>query len=284
MQLNPSDIAKHSAVPLYLQIRNLLLQAIKQGELQPHQQAPSEREISELTGVSRMTVRQALQSLIGDGWLYTVPGKGTFVTDGPKIVQNLQRLSGLTQLLQSQGFTPSSRVIKLAVIPAGDREAEVFGVLPGTPLIALTRIRLANGMPVALESTHLVQARFPGLEEVDLSKGSLYDILQTVYGVYPRRAIQMIEADKADEMTAGLLDIAPHEPVLAMERITYNTENQPVEYVLSWYRADRSRLRVELTTGDGPRTGSVADVLVAPGAPRRLPEPSEADGRVTVPL
>jgi GntR family transcriptional regulator len=277
MRLNPSDIAKDSAVPLYLQIRNLLLQAIKQGELPPHRQAPSEREISELTGVSRMTVRQALQSLIGDGWLYTVPGKGTFVTDGPKIVQNLQRLSGLTQLLQSQGFNPTSRVIKIAVIPAGTREAEVFGILPGTPLLSLTRLRLANGIPVALESTHLVQARFPGLENSDLGNASLYDILQTVYGVYPRRAIQMIEADKADEMTASLLEIALHEPVLTMERITYAAENQPVEYVLSWYRADRSRLRVELTAGEGPRTSSVADVLVAPDGP-------EAAERVTVPL
>jgi GntR family transcriptional regulator len=280
MRFNSSDIAKQSAVPLYLQIRNLLLQAVKQGELQPHQRAPSERAISELTGVSRMTVRQALQTLIVDGWLYTVPGKGTFVTDGPKIVQNLQRLSGLTQLLQSQGYNPSSRVINMAVTPASGREAEVFGVRPGTPLISFTRLRLANGIPVALESTHLVQARFPGLEEVDLSNGSLYDILQTVYGVYPRRAIQVIEADKADEKTAGLLDIAPYEPVLAMERITYAAENQPVEYVLSWYRADRSRLRVELTAGEGPRAGSMADVLVASGEQT----PPEADRRVTVPF
>jgi GntR family transcriptional regulator len=280
MRLDPSGIAKQSAVPLYLQIRTLLLQAIKHGELQPHQQAPSEREMSELTGVSRMTVRQAVQALIAEGWLYTVPGKGTFVGEGPKIVQNLQRLSGLTQVLRSQGFIPSSRVVEVRIIPAGAREGEVLGVLPGTPLIAFTRLRLANGVPVALESTHLVRARFPGLEEMDLGQVSLYDILQSVYAVYPRRAIQVIEAIKADDVIAGRLDIAPNEPVLSMERITFAGDNQPVEYVLSWYRADRSRLRVELTAGEGAGSGSVADVLVAP-AESHSPA---AGGPVTVPL
>ena len=245
-QLDASRIDRQSAEPLYRQIRQLLLQAIRRGQLLPHQQAPSERELSELTGVSRMTVRQALQQLVGDGWLYTVPGKGTFVAADPKIEQNLQRLTGFTEEVQSQGFVPGSRVLSIQVVPADGRAAEAFGIPPGSALIRICRQRLANGVPIAVENTHVVQEAFPGLDQVDLANQSLYNVLQTRYDVYPTRAVQLVEADCADEITAVLLEIEPKEPVLTMERITYGIDDRPVEYVLSTYRADRSRLRVEL--------------------------------------
>ncbi|HZD11823.1 MAG TPA: GntR family transcriptional regulator [Candidatus Binatia bacterium] len=246
LQLDTSSIDRNSAEPLYRQIRHLLLQAIKHEQLRPHQQAPSERELSELTGVSRMTVRQALQQLINDGWLYTVPGKGTFVAIDRKIDQNLQRLTGFTEEVQSQGFTPSSRVVSIQVVPAGDREAAVFDIVPGGALIRICRQRLANGVPIGLENAHLVQDAFPGLDRLELDSQSLYKVLQTRYGVYPTWAVQVIEANCADEETARLLNIKPREPVLSMERITYGRDDLPIEYVLSSYRADRSRLRVEL--------------------------------------
>lgn len=245
-QLDASTIDRHSAEPLYRQIRHLLLQAIKRGQLLPHEQAPSERELSELTGVSRMTVRQALQQLVSDGWLYTVPGKGTFVAADPKIEQNLQRLTGFTEEVQSQGFAPGSQILSIQVVPADGRTAEVFGILPGSALIRICRKRLANGVPIAVETTHLVQEAFPGLDGIDLANQSLYNVLQTRYSVYPARAVQLVEAHSVDEATAVLLEIQPKEPVLTMERITYGIDGRPVEYVLSTYRADRSRLRVEL--------------------------------------
>jgi GntR family transcriptional regulator len=264
IQLDVSHIDRHSAVPLYLQIRNLLWQAIQYGQLPAHRQAPSERELSELTGVSRMTVRQALQTLISEGWLYTVPGKGTFVAEGPKIEQDLQHLSGFTEEVQAQGYTPGSRVLKVEIVPADEEKAHIFGILPGALLICIVRQRLANGVPVALETAHLVQAAFPGLEHIKLDNNSLYDVLQNRYNIYLTRAVQAIEADKADETIGALLDIPAHEPVLAMKRITYTADDRPVEYVLSTYRADRFRLRVELHTGATPGVNAVANVFVAP--------------------
>lgn len=265
MTFSLPSVNKQSAEPLYLQIRNLLLQAIERGDLQPHQRVPSERDLSEMTGVSRMTVRQALQTLISEGWLYTVPGKGTFVACGPKIEQNLQRLSGFTEEVRAQGFTPGSRVLAVEVVPAGEREAQVLGVMPGTPLVRITRQRLADGAPVALETTHLVQAAFPELDRVDFSTHSLYEVLQSRYNVRLTHAKQIIEADEADEGVARLLGVAPHKPILAMERITYREDNRPVEYVRSAYRADRFRLKVELRAGDPPGASAVANVFVPPG-------------------
>lgn len=267
-QLDASSIDRHSAEPLYRQIRYLLLQAIKREQLLPHQRAPSERELSEWTGVSRMTVRQALQQLVGDGWLYTVPGKGTFVAADPKIEQNLQRLTGFTEEVQSQGFVPGSRILSIQVVPADDRKAEVFDILPGSALTRICRQRLVNGVPIAVENTHLVQEAFPGLDQVDLANQSLYNVLQTRYAVYPTRAVQLVEADCADEAIAGLLAIEPKEPVLTMERITYGMNDRPIEFVLSTYRADRSRLRVELHVNRQFGSSIMKNLIDAPGGGR----------------
>ncbi len=253
-------IRRDSAEPLYLQIRNSLLQAIRDGILKPNQRVPSERELSEITGVSRMTVRQALQTLIAEGVLYTVPGKGTFVSCGPKIEQNLQRLSGFTESVQAQGFTPGSRVLAVERVPAGEDAAKALNIEPETPLIRIARLRLVDGVPVALEKAHLQAERFPGLEEVDWERHSLYEVLQTQYNVVLVRAMQFIEAQEASRYVAELLGIEKGKPVLAMERVTYTTDSEPVEYVRSFYRADRFRLKVVLSVDGQSPVGAVAGV------------------------
>ncbi len=258
MDLPP--INRDSAEPLYLQIRQAILHAIQDGTLAPHQRVPSERELSEMLGVSRMTARQALQTLINDGYLYTVPGKGTFVACGPKIEQNLQRLSGFTEEVRQQGFQPGSRVLAVERVPAGVEEAGALQVQPGTMLLRLTRQRLVDNVPVALESAHLVYARFPDLENIDFSRHSLYEVLQDRYGIRLVHARQCIEAQQADEEVAALLGLATGMPVLAMQRTTYDVDGQPVEFVRSFYRADRFRLKVELYVQGMAPTGAVANV------------------------
>ncbi len=262
--LSLPPIRRDSAEPLYLQIRNSLLQAIRDGILRPNQRVPSERELSEIIGVSRMTVRQALQSLISEGVLYTVPGKGTFVSCGPKIEQNLQRLSGFTEEVRAQGFTPGSRVLSVERVVAGEREAEALGIQPGTALIRIARQRLVDGVPVALEKAYLEADRFPGLEEIDWEEHSLYKVLQSRYNVTLVRAKQFIEAQEANRHVAELLGIEKGKPVLAMERVTYAAGNEPVEYVRSFYRADRFRLKVVLSVDGQTATGAVASVYRLP--------------------
>ena len=253
-------VDRNSSEPIYLQLRNALLRAIQDGRLAPHQRVPSERELSEAMGISRMTARQALQTLISDGYLYTVPGKGTFVACGPKIEQNLQRLSGFTEEVRAQGFTPGSRVLTITHEHADDHIARALDITPGTVLVRITRQRLVDDVPVALESAYLVYARFPGLDDIDFNTHSLYDVLQNRYGIRLVRAKQIIEAQEADEEVASLLGIEPHKPMLAMERITYADDDRPVEYVRSYYRADRFLLKVELRVAGSAPTGAVANL------------------------
>ncbi len=254
-------IDRNSAEPLYLQIRRAVLKAIREGKLLPHQRVPSERELSEAMGISRMTVRQALQTLINDGYLYTVPGKGTFVGRKPKIEQNLLRLSGFTEEVRAQGFNPGARLLSLETVPADEYLARHLEVAPGTPLFRLSRLRLIDNLPVAVEHAHLVQARFPGLDKADLEHQSLYHVLQERYGLRLVRATQWIESQQADPRLAALLDIPPQQPVLAMERITYADSGQPVEFVISFYRADRFRLKVELRVSGQAPEGAIANLF-----------------------
>lgn len=270
MKLSLPALNKDGAEPIYLQLRTVLLQAIRRGDLQPHQRLPSERRLSELTDVSRMTIRQALQLLITDGWLYTVPGKGTFVAGGPKIEQNLQRLTGFSEEVRAQGFTPGSRVLGVEIVAASTEVARALNVAPTTPLIRIMRQRLVDGAPVGVETAHLVRSRFPGLDQIDPNSYSLYELLQDRYGVHLLRAQQVIEAVEADESVAGLLGVTARRPVLAMERITFAAGDQPVEYVRSTYRADRFRLKVELHGGERPGASAVASMFVAP-----VEEPAE---------
>ncbi len=261
MKALPLSIDRNSAEPLYLQIRRAVLQSIREGKLAPHQRVPSERELSEAMGISRMTVRQALQTLINDGYLYTVPGKGTFVGRKPKIEQNLLRLSGFTEEVRAQGFNPGARLLSIETIPADEYLARPLEVAPGTPLFRISRLRLIDDLPVAVEHAHLVRARFPDLDKADLEHQSLYRVLQERYGLRLVRATQWIESQQADPRLAALLDIPPQQPVLAMERITYADSGQPVEFVISFYRADRFRLKVELRVSGQAPEGAIANLF-----------------------
>ncbi|NOZ26757.1 MAG: GntR family transcriptional regulator [Chloroflexi bacterium] len=241
-------IDKEAAKPLYVQLKESLLEAIENGDLTPHHRIPSERELSELTGLSRMTVRQAVRSLILEGRLYTVPGKGTFVAD-PKIEQRLRNLTGFTEEMRNQGLAPTSRVLSQKRIPAPANCARMLRIAPGAEVMCLHRLRLADGQPVAIEKAWLSLEMFPNLLEFDFAANSLYDVLRRSYRVILQRAEQVVEATLADEATAELLGVSVGAPLLAFERITYDSNGTPIEFVQSVYRSDRFRLRVALDVG-----------------------------------
>lgn len=245
MDFNQLD--KNSSEQLYLQIRRILLKAIREQDLLPGQRIPSVSELSDLTTVSRMTVRQALQALIDEGWLYTVPGKGTFVSESPRIEQNLQYLSGWTEEISAQGMVPSTRVISLEVIPADRMVASRLGISVGTRVYSLVRVRLADNFPVSVERTHLCCDSFPGLDRLITKEASLYQVLRQNYQVYPVRALQFLEAGEVDGFSAGLLEIPAGKPVLSSERITYDGNGRQIEYTIGVTRAGFLRYKTELS-------------------------------------
>lgn len=254
-----SSFDKAGSERLYLQIRGVILKAIRNRDLLPRQKVPSINELGEMTGVSRVTVRQALQSLINEGWLITVPGKGTFVADSPRIEQNLQQLMGWTDEIRMQGLTPSSKVISCETIPSTAYLAQWLEISAGAPVYRITRIRYANEFPLALERTHLVCARFPGLERWVAGDTSLYRILQDQYHIQPIRAIQFIDATEADQMASRLLDVEPGKAVVVSERITYSATNEPIELVMGIHKPGFVRFKTELTVNSPPMRQIVVD-------------------------
>jgi GntR family transcriptional regulator len=244
-----STLDKNSSEQLYMQIRRILLNAIHDQDLAPGQRIPSVSALSDATSVSRMTVRQALQTLTNEGWLYSIPGKGTFVSRSPRIEQNLQHLTGWTEEIASQGLKPSTRLLSVENLPADPRISRYLQISAGDSVVRITRLRLADGFPLSVEKAHLSGSAFPALRLRIQETDSLYRLLRDVYHVISVRALQYLEAGEADTFTAHYLEVPPGAPVLLAERITYTTEDKAVEYTLSATHAGFLRYRTELSAG-----------------------------------
>lgn len=240
--------------PLYIQVKEALLAEIRSGQRRPHDRLPSERELSARFDVSRMTVRQALLDLTREGVIYTRVGKGTFVA-APKIDQQLRALTSFSQDVRSRGGQPASRVLEARETAASQEVAAALRLAGGEPVWMLSRLRLADGMPLAIETANLPVARCPDLLRHDFSVESLYQVLRHDYGIEPTQAEQVIEAGLATPREAELLELTPPAAVLRMERLTFDSAGQPIEYVLSTYRSDRYKFRSALTVTAAPLLG-----------------------------
>jgi len=232
-----SDVegAASTRTPKYWALKQHLLDMLETAP--PGTPIPTERLLAEQYTVSRTTVRQALADLTAEGRLHRVQGKGTFVAE-PKLAQRLQ-LSSYTEDMRAQGREPSSRLLELVETTAGDDIAKLLGIRSGAKMLRLNRLRLADGEPMALETTHLPYSRFPGLGEVLPDGGSLYAVLREHYGVQPERAEETIETELCGPHEAELLGADVGVPMLLLSRHSFDTEGHPLEYVRSIYRGDR---------------------------------------------
>lgn len=246
-------LAHDTAQPLYLQIKGLLLAEIDAGRLQAHQRLPSERELSAVHGVSRMTVRQALIDLQRMGAVYARVGKGTFVAP-PKIDQQLRAVTSFTHEMRVRGATPSSQVLDAASRPATGDIAAALDVRPGDAVVTLFRLRLADGQPLALETAYLPASIVPGLLAHDFARESLYEVLATEYRLVLLAANQTIEAALADDDERRLLALDEPAAVLRMRRLSRSSAGDAVELVISTYRGDRYKLYSSLEP-DGSANG-----------------------------
>lgn len=231
--------------PLYFQLRELIADTIKDGQYGPEYQLPSERELAEKFHLSRMTVRQATTALVNDGLLVRRRGKGTFVSP-PKLEQGLLKLTSFTEDMEVRGMHPSTRIVAVRRLAATGKTAKVLDLAPGSPLILLERLRMADGKPMAYERCHLPQERFPDLTEEILGEGSLYALLQSRYKIKPTHAKQSLEATLASRREAELLQVNQGAPLLLLERITLDQGKVAIEYVKSLYRADRYKFYAQL--------------------------------------
>jgi GntR family transcriptional regulator len=238
---------KNGFIPLYYQIQRMLMERIRSGELGEGDSLASEEELSRVYRVSRMTARQALHGLKTSGYAFSQKGRGTFVTR-PKLEKNIMHLRGFTEDMKQRGMEPSSQLLEQTVVAATARLAEQLKIEAEEIVMHLRRLRLADGIPMALEESHIPLKQFPGLEQFDFSKESLYYILRENFGVRVAWADEVIEALPATREESDLLTIPKKASVLSISRIIMTTEEIPIEVACSRYRGDRYRASIRVPT------------------------------------
>ena len=233
-------------VPKYRVIADRLAADIAAGRLKAGDQIPPERSIAETHGASRMTVRQALRHLAERGIVQARAGAGTFVGARP-IQQELSTLTGFTEEMQRQGRRAESVLVEAVSGVADVDTAQALGLSPGASVWRISRIRLADGAPVALETTEIDAAATPGLlERADFARASLYATLRAAYGIHPCTAEQTLAAACAEPSTALPLRLEPGAPVLRLTRCTRDAEGRAFEFVRSVYRGDAFVMKARL--------------------------------------
>ena len=213
---------------------------------------PSERQLSVDLGVSRLTVRAALDELVREGFLVRRRGSGTFVRE-PKIAQELT-MTSFSEEMRRRGMTPGSRTLSLETTTAGAYLGRCLHVSPSEPVVVAKRLRLADGESMAIETLHVPESLVPGLEPKDLDRGSFYELLAERYGVTIVGGMQTIEPTVTNEEESEALNVPLHSPAFLFERTTRSENDDIVEFVRSIYRGDRYRLVSELNRRE--RSGS----------------------------
>lgn len=234
-----------SAEPLYLQVTRAVAADIAAGRLAPGERLPSERRLCDGLGISRVTARRALRALVDEGLVEASAGRGWFVASGP-LSEPPNRLLSFSAMGRARGLEPAARVLGTSVRSCTLDEADLLRIAPGAELFDLERLRLLDGLPVAVDRSRVPLVRCLQLPRVDFSVASLYETLQAC-GVTPTNADFTVEAASAGKRDARLLDVAPETPLLVARQLTYDHEARPLELGHTVYRGDRYRFRARLS-------------------------------------
>jgi DNA-binding GntR family transcriptional regulator len=235
--LSAEAIDQRSPLPKYRQLHTILSDLIDR-ELQADQPIPSESELQERHGLSRMTVRKAVDQLVNEKRLYRVVGVGTFVTDPATRVE--LHLSSFSEDMTALGIRSSQKVLSIGTREADPMLAAALRTRPGDPLVYLERVRYADEQPVCYERSCIRAALVPGFPLTQFA-GSLFQLLDERYDLRPNHAEQRIAAAKADPRTAQALRIPLGDPVLRIRQQAYRNDLL-VEFCTSSYRSDAYEL------------------------------------------
>lgn len=237
-------INKNSPIPIYYQLAEHIKQLIEKGDLTPGDSLPAEREYAEKYQISRMTVRQAFTQLVNAGYLSRRQGKGTFVAER-KLEQPLQGLTSFTEDMKARGLEPGNEFIHFQTIPATSQISQHLCIQEDEPVYEIKRIRLADNVPMALETNYISANLISGLTETIVNQ-SLYGYIEEKLGYHIEEATQIIESTLASPLEAKYLKIKTGAPIMSILRNTFLEDGTPFEFVISAYRADRYTFKIHM--------------------------------------
>jgi GntR family transcriptional regulator len=243
----PVSAVDHSSpLPYYVQVKESLRDSIERGDWKPGDQIPGEAELCTFFRVSRTVVRQALLELAYEGLIVRARGKGTFVAEA-KITENLaQKLTGFYEDMATLGLSTVSQVLVQRLVAASTRIAAYLEVPPGAEVIEIERLRFVQDEPLVLVTSYVPYARCPSLLQADLSRQSLYALMEKQCGIVITRGRRALEAVAASQREAELLRIERGAPLMLLDSVSCTEDGTPIEYYHALHRGDRSRFEAEL--------------------------------------
>lgn len=240
-QATMPSVDAHLPVPLYVQIKEGIRESIESGELHPLDRVPSEIELAERYGVSRMTARKAVDHLVNEGFVFRQPGKGTFVAE-PKIPHGLSTRLSFSASMERLGRKLRTRILTASIVQAPPHVARTLRMLDGAAAVHLRRLRIVDGSPAALHIAYL-PGQFAAILEADLT-GSLTKAMADL-GLGVVRAQDTVEAVVASSDEARLLKIPPGSPLVRIEGVAFSADRQPLRYTDALYRGDKFRFALD---------------------------------------
>jgi GntR family transcriptional regulator len=240
------DLDKTSLLPLYYQIKTIVLREIHEKHWTPDEMIPTELEFMEHFSLSRTTIRQALNDLVKENILYRKKGVGTFVSK-PKInLQYMENSISFNDQILSIGLTPATKVLELSVIPAAEETVSEMDIPVNEKVILLTRVRYVENEPVALVKSFLPYELCASIMNVDLEKESLFQTLGLNEKTRIVKVTRLVEAQMATAEDCKLMQIGLGSPVQNFINKAFNSEGRIIEYSIARYRGDRNKFYVEI--------------------------------------
>lgn len=244
--MKKATLDRNLYIPLYHQLKEILLEEIRSGKLKPEDRLPSEDEVAAAYNVSVITVRRTLSDLASAGYIRRERGRGTFISH-PPVTQGPRELTSFSHEMTARGIRATSRVITQKVVGAHGVIAESLGLAEGASVFLLRRVRLADSEPMGIQTAYIPLSLAPALVNVDFTGASLYDVLREKFGLVAANAREIHSAALIGADDAAILHVPEGSAGLAGRRMTFLADGRPLEYVVSIMRGDRYEIVLDLS-------------------------------------
>jgi GntR family transcriptional regulator len=242
----PSTYRQAPPSPKYYRLKEIIREEYSSWD--SGQPIPSEAELCQMHGVSRTTVRKAIDDLANEGLLYRIQGKGTFVS-APKVRERfVQYTAGFYEDMMARGVALRTDVLDQAVISANRNVAGQLQLAEGEPVVLIRRLRHVKNHPVVLSDSFVPKHLFPGIENENLRDASLYGVLREKYGARLERGTRFVAVASCTEEQSGLLHTPVGSPLLVISGVMYDTVGRPVEWGVAWLRGDFAEVEIEVVS------------------------------------